>query len=112
MRHASKSAQQSRTEITDKPTTCPSERLECVAEVTRGMANPGRTAPAADIFGLKCREAELDALVLQRWRHLFYPHDDESARRSAPSLTDVGSVLEGVCRQAISLRTVPPRRLE
>jgi hypothetical protein len=83
-----------RTAITDKPTTRPSERLVCAAEVTEGLASPGRTAPAADIFGLRCREAELDALMLQRWRHLFYPHADESARGSAPRLTDAGSGLE------------------
>jgi hypothetical protein len=83
-----------RTAITDTPTTRPSERLVCAAEVTEGMASPGSTAPAASIFGLRCPEAELDALVLQRWRHLFYPHGDESARRGAPRLTDVRSVLE------------------
>jgi hypothetical protein len=66
----------------------------CAAEVTEGMANPDSTAPAADIFGLRCRETELDARVLQRWRHLFYAHGDESARRSTPRLTDVESVLE------------------
>ena len=85
---------QARTEITHKPTTRPSERLVCAVEVTEGMASPGRTALAAYIFGLKCRGAELDALVLQRWWHLFYPHGVESARRSAPRLTDGGSVLE------------------
>lgn len=85
---------QARTAITDKPTTRPSERLVGAAEVTEGMASPGSTVPAAYIFGLRCREAALDARVLQRWRHLFYPHGDESARRSAPRLTDVGSVLE------------------
>jgi hypothetical protein len=45
------------------------------------------------MFGLRCREDELDALVLQRWRHLFYAYSDESARRSAPRLTDMGSAL-------------------
>jgi hypothetical protein len=63
--------------------------------MTEGMANPDGTAPAAHIYRLAClAEAELDALVLQRWRHLFYPHGEESARRSAPRLTDVGSGLE------------------
>jgi hypothetical protein len=38
---------QARTEITDKPTTRPSERLVCTAEVIEGMASPGNTAPAA-----------------------------------------------------------------
>lgn len=57
---------QARTAITDTPTSRPSERLVCAAEMTEGMAGPGRTAPAADIFGLRCREAELDALVWQR----------------------------------------------
>jgi hypothetical protein len=57
---------QARTEITDKPTTCPSERLVCAAEVTEGLASPGSTPPAADIFGFRCREAELGARVLQR----------------------------------------------
>jgi hypothetical protein len=66
--------------------------LVCAAEMTEGMASPGRTAPAAYISGLRCREAGLDARVLQRWRHLFYAHGDESARRSAPRLTDVESV--------------------
>jgi hypothetical protein len=84
---------QARTAITDTPTTRPSERLVCAAEVTEGMAHPGRTALAADIFGLRCREAALDARVLQRWRHLFYAHGDERARCSAPRLTDVESVL-------------------
>jgi hypothetical protein len=67
----------------------------CVAEMTEGMDNPVSTAPATHIYRLGCpAEAELDALVLPRWRHLFYPHGDESARRSAPRLTDVGSGLE------------------
>jgi hypothetical protein len=67
----------------------------CVAEMTEGMDNPDSTAPATHIYRLGCpAEAELDALVLPRWRHLFYPHGDESARRSAPRLTDVGSGLE------------------
>jgi hypothetical protein len=86
---------QARTEITDKPTTRPSERMVCAAEMTEGMANPDSTAPAAHIYRLGCpAEAELDALGLQKWWHLFYPHGDESARRSAPRETDVGSVLE------------------
>jgi hypothetical protein len=85
---------QPRTEITDKPTTCPSGRLVCAAEVTEGMASPGRTAPGAYIFGLRCRQAELDVLVLLRWRHLFYAHGDERTRRSAPRRTGVGLVLE------------------
>jgi hypothetical protein len=71
-----------RTEITDKATTCPSERLVCAAEVTEGMASPDSTAPAAYIFGLRCREAELDALMLQRRRHLFYPHGVADGRRA------------------------------
>jgi hypothetical protein len=57
---------QARTEITDKPTTRPSKRLVCAAEVTEGMASPGSTAPAASIFGFRCREAELGTRVLQR----------------------------------------------
>jgi hypothetical protein len=89
-----RSALQAGQEITDTPTTRPAERLVCMAEVSEGMASLGSTAPAAYLFGLGCREAELDAMVLQRWRHLFYPHGDESARRSAPRLTDVGSGLE------------------
>jgi hypothetical protein len=67
----------------------------CVAEMTEGMDNPDSTARATHIYRLGCpAEAGLDALVLPRWRHLFYPHGDESARRSAPRLTDVGSGLE------------------
>jgi hypothetical protein len=67
----------------------------CAAAMTEGMANPDGTAPAAHSYRLAClAEAELDALALQRWRPLFYPHGEESARRSAPKLTDVGSVLE------------------
>jgi hypothetical protein len=89
-----RSALQAGQEITAKSTTRPSERLVCAAEVTEGMASLGSTAPAAYLFGLGCREAELDAMVLQRWRHLFYPHGDERARRRAPRLTVVGSGLE------------------
>jgi hypothetical protein len=89
-----RSALQAGQEITDTPTTRPSERLVCMAEVSEGMASLGSTAPAAYLLGLGCREAELDAMVLQRWRHLFYPHGDESARRRAPRLTVVGSGLE------------------
>jgi hypothetical protein len=56
---------------------------------------PDSTVPAAHIDGLECpAKAELDASVLQRWRHLFYAHSDESARRSDHMLTVVGSVLE------------------
>jgi hypothetical protein len=68
-----------RTEITDTPTTRPSERLGCAAEVTEDMASPGSTAPAAAIFRMECpAEAELDTSVLQMWRQLFYPRGDES----------------------------------
>jgi hypothetical protein len=80
-----------RTAITDTPTTRPSERLVGAAKVIEGMARPGSTAAAADLFGRRCRKAELDARVLQRWRPRFSPDGDESARRSAPRLTDVGS---------------------
>jgi hypothetical protein len=70
---------QVRTAITDTPTTRPSERLMRAAEVTEGMAGPGRTAPAAAIFRMECpAEAELDTSVLQMWRQLFYPRGDES----------------------------------
>jgi len=63
--------------------------------MTEDMANPDSTAAAAHIDGLGCpAKAELDASVLQRWRHVFYAHGDESARRSAHRLTVVGSVLE------------------
>jgi hypothetical protein len=63
--------------------------------MTEGMDNPDSTAPATHIYRLGCpAEAELDAMVLQRWRHLFYPHGDESARRRAPRLTVVESGLE------------------
>jgi hypothetical protein len=72
------------TEITHKPTTRPSEHLVCAAEMTEGIASPGSTAPAACIFGLKCRGAELDALVLQRWRHLFYQQRPRKRPRHAP----------------------------
>ena len=90
-----RSALQAGQEITDTPTTRPSERLVCMAEVTEGMASLGSTAPAAHIYRLGCpAEAELDTLVLPRWRHLFYPHGDESARRRAPRLTVVESGLE------------------
>jgi hypothetical protein len=82
---------QARTAITDTPTTRPSERMVRAAEVTEGMARPGSTAPAADSFGRRCREAALDARVVQRWRHRFSPDGEESARRSAPRLTEVGS---------------------
>jgi hypothetical protein len=58
------------------------------------MARLGRTAPAAYLFGLRCREAALDARVLQRSRHLFYPHGEERTRLRAPRLTVVGSGLE------------------
>jgi Magnesium chelatase, subunit ChlI len=58
-------------------------------------SNPDSTAPVAHIDGLGWpAKAELDASVLQRWRHLFYAHGDESPRRSAHRLTVVGSVLE------------------
>jgi hypothetical protein len=68
-----------RTAITDMPTTRPSERLGCAAEVTEGLAGRGRTAPAAAIFRMECpAEAELDTAVLQMWRQLFYPRGDES----------------------------------
>ena len=83
-----------RTAITDTPPTHPSERLMCAAAVTAGRVRPGRSAPRAALFELRCREAALDARVLQRWRHLFYAHGDESTRRSAPRRTDVGSVRE------------------
>jgi hypothetical protein len=89
-----RSALQAGQEITDTPTTRPSERLVCAAEETEGMTRLGSTAPAAYLFGLGCREAALDARVLQRSRHLFYPHGDERARRRAPRLTVVGSGLE------------------
>jgi hypothetical protein len=81
-------------EITDTPTTRPSERLVCAAEETERMARLGRTAPAAYLFGFGCREAALDARVLQRSRHLFYPHGEERARLCDPRLTVVGSGLE------------------
>jgi hypothetical protein len=69
----------SRTEITEVPATRQSDRLVCAAEETEGMAGPGRTAPTAVIFRMKCpAEAELDTSVLQMWRHLFYPRGDES----------------------------------
>jgi hypothetical protein len=68
-----------RTAITDTPTTRPSERLVRAAEVTEGIAGPGRTAPAAAIFRMECpAEAELDTSVLQMWRQLFYHRGDES----------------------------------
>jgi hypothetical protein len=66
-----RSALQAGQEITDTSTTRPSERLVCAAEETEGLASLGSTAPAAYLFGLGCHEAELDARVLQRWRHLF-----------------------------------------
>ena len=67
---------QTRTEITDTPTSRPSDRLVCAAEMTEGMASPGRTTPAAHIVGLRCRRgcagragvAEVAAPVLSsRW---------------------------------------------
>jgi hypothetical protein len=44
-----------RTAVTEAPATRPSDRLVCAAEVTEGMAGPGRTAPAAAIFRMKAR---------------------------------------------------------
>jgi hypothetical protein len=88
-------------------TTRPSKRSVGAAEVTEGVASPGCTAPPASIFGLRCREAMLDALVLQRWRHLFSPHGDESAWRSAPRLMDAGGSPGSVCRQAIPRQMGP-----
>jgi hypothetical protein len=86
---------QVRTAITDTPTTRPSERLVRAAEMTEGMAGPGRTAPAAAIFRMECpAEAEFDTSVLQMWRRLFYPRGDESIRLSASRLTDVWSMME------------------